>query len=148
MSEIMDLIKQNVLGFISNNDEVPADKKDDVVNETTNSILDGFKSNFNLNNISEIKNLFSGNNGAVEDNTITNNVQGNVISSLIQKVGLTKGTSETIASTVVPMVIKAISGKMTGGKFDVSSLLSLISGSKSGSEGDSGILGKLGKLFG
>lgn len=148
MSEIINLIKNNVLGAISNNENVSADKKDEVIKETTGSIIDGLKNNLSPENMSEIKNLFSGDSSAMHNNPITNNIQGNVISTLMQKVGLSDGISSSIASTVVPLVIKAISGKMNGDDFNISSFLNMISGNdKESGAKDSGIIGKITNLF-
>lgn len=148
MNEIIDLIKNNVLGAISNNKEVSDDKKDSVVDIATDSILDGLKSKLSLDNISEIKNLFSGDSSSLQNNPIVNSIQGNVMSALMQKVGLSNGISSSIATTVVPLVIKALSGKVSGGNFDINSLVGMLTGGDSKQEAKSGgIMGKIGSLF-
>lgn len=148
MNEIVDIIKNNIIGALTNNKDVPDGKKDNVAHTAAESILDGLKNNLNLDNISDFKNLLSGSSSGQQNNSVQNSIQNNVVSALVQKVGLSNGVSSSIASTIVPLAFKALSGKLGDGSFDIKSLLGMFSGgdNKDDSKGE-GILGKIGNLF-
>lgn len=143
--EILDLIKDNVMNIITNNDSVPNEKKGQAIEATSQALFEGFKNNISLDNLSSLANLFSGEKNNLASNQFVNGVQNDVVSSLIQKVGLSKAVADTIAVAVVPMVIKAFSSKINdSSSFNLNSLIDLFS---KGDNNSGGILGTLGKLF-
>ncbi|MCD7901713.1 MAG: hypothetical protein LUH22_18215 [Bacteroides sp.] len=125
---------------------MPEEKKAETVNTVTNAVTDGLKNNFTMDNILNIKNLFK-KETPVENNPITNNIQGTVTSSLMEKIGLSPQVAALLSSTVVPLVLKSLSGKVNDPNekgFNIESLIGMFSGS-----GNSGnLMGSLGKLFG
>jgi hypothetical protein len=91
---------------------------------------------------------------SIKSNPIVSNAVGNLVSSLMSKVGLSSTMATSISNYVVPFVLNKIAAKKPSDGFDISSLTELISGSENGlgdsSEpalGDS-IANKFGKLFG
>lgn len=150
--KIFDLIKTNVLGAIAGNSEIPSHKKQETVSVTTDALIGGMKDNFSLENIPALTNLFGGgasSPSALTGNPIVSSITNTVVNSLVEKVGLPKALSSTIATAVVPMVINAISSKVSGSEkgFDVESLIKSFSGGNNDSGGLGGMLGSLGKLF-
>ncbi|NDV66742.1 DUF937 domain-containing protein [Bacteroides sp. 224] len=142
---ILNLVKETVIKSISNNENVPEAKRADAVNVTTEAVTNGLKENLTLGNLSNITDLFKKGSSATK-NPITNNIIEMVTSSLIQKIGLSQSVANMISTTVVPMVMKAISGKVNDPNekgFSIESILESVSGGKA-----DGLLGKLGKLFG
>ncbi len=139
---IMDLIKDQALGAITNNAGVPADKKDAAVEATTSSIMDGLKEHFTPNNLSSIMGLLGGSSG--ESNDMLSSIQSNVVSALSDKVGLNKDVANNIASTVIPALMNLISKKSDdpNDSFSIESLVESFTGKKGG-----GILGALGSIF-
>lgn len=144
LDSIINLVKKEALGAITNNADVPADKKDAAVETTTSTIVDSLKDQLSSGNISNIVELFSGDSGS--SSSFTNSIQSSVISALTEKVGLNKGIANTIASTVIPAVMGMISKKNndSNDSFSIESLVKSVSGGNNGG----GILGSLGKLFG
>ncbi|MFT4221403.1 DUF937 domain-containing protein [Dysgonomonas sp.] len=143
---ILDLIKDQALGAITNNADVPDDKKGAAVETTTNAIVDGFKNNLSLDNVSSLLGL-SGDDSALTNNQTVNSIQTSVISSLSEKVGLSKEVAGSIAAAVVPALLQLLSKKSgdTNDSFSFDSLLQSFTGS---SQKGGGILSTLGKLFG
>jgi hypothetical protein len=144
---ILDLIKDQAMGAITNNANVPGDKKEAAIATTTSAIADGLKKNLSLDNVSSLLGLFSGGNSATSNNQTVNSIQTSVVSSLSEKVGLSKEVSGSIASAVVPALLQLLSKKSadTNDSFSFESLLKSFTG---GSSNGGGILGTLGKLFG
>ncbi len=155
LDNILGLVKDQVLPAITNNTEIPADKKDAVVETTTSSILDGLKDQLIPDNLTEVMGLFGGNSPASNfgSNAMVQGVQSTVVSALTSKVGINSGIANTIASTVVPAVINMFSKKVADDSdpgFNVQALIeSFAGGSNAGAAGKAGgILGALGGLFG
>ncbi|GHV17683.1 hypothetical protein FACS1894169_13280 [Bacteroidia bacterium] len=144
---ILDLIKDQALGAITNNANVPDDKKEAAIETTTNAIADGLKNNLSLDNVSSLLGLFSSGDSATTNNQTVNSIQTSVVSSLSEKVGLSKEVAGSIASAVVPALLQLLSKKSgdTNDSFNFESLLESFTG---GSGKGGGILGILGKLFG
>ncbi|SHF17978.1 DUF937 domain-containing protein [Dysgonomonas macrotermitis] len=145
LDNIIKLVKEQALGAISGNAQVPADKQEAAVETTTTSIVDGLKDHFTPDNLSAITNLFSG--GASDMEGISSSLQGSVVSALSEKVGLSKEVANSVASAVIPAVIGIFSKKANDPNdsgFSVESLIKAFSGGKGGG----GIFDALGSLFG
>ena len=142
---IVNLVKDQVLPAITNNAEVPADKKEAAVETTTSTIVDGLKEYFTPDNLSAITSLFSGG-GSAGSNSIVTSLQGSVVNALSEKVGLNKEVANSIASAVIPAIMNLFSNKANDPNdkgFDVESLIGAFSGKSGG-----GLFGMLGGLFG
>jgi len=147
LDNILNLVKDTVAHSISGNNNIPEEKKYQAVETTTHAVTDGLKNNLNLGNMSNLMNLFNGGSSATS-NPITNNIIGTVTSELVQKVGLSQSVANIISTSVVPLVMSVISGKVNDPNekgFNIESLIHTFSGSEN--NGNS-ILGSLGKLFG
>lgn len=145
LDDILKLVKQEVLPAITNNAEVPSDKKDAVIETTTSTIVDGLKKQFTPDNLSAITNLFSGDTS--EGSNIVSGLQSSVVNALSEKVGLNKDVANNIASAVIPAIIGLFSKKVNDPEdkgFNIESIIGALSGGK----GSSGLLGMLGGLFG
>lgn len=142
---ILDLVKSQVLPAITNNPDIPADKREAVAETTTSTIVDGLKEQFTPSNLSAITSLFSGD-SASNGGGIVNSLQTSVVNALSEKVGLDKGIATSIAAAVIPAVMSCFSQKANDPKdegFNIQSLIETFAGNKSG-----GLLGMLGGLFG
>lgn len=147
IDNIVGLVKDQVLGSLtSGNIDIPSDKKDQIIDTTTNSLVDGLKSSFSLKNIPALTKLFKGQSSASVSNGITDKLESSVISSLTEKVGISKDLSNSIASTVIPAVVSMFQEKIndpSDSSFSIESLIKSFSGNSGG-----GILGMLKGLFG
>lgn len=137
----MNLVKGYATEAVSQNTNVPSEKKDLAVDTAVSALGSGIK-----DNLPSLMGLFGGNSGS---NSILTSLQNTVSNALVSKVGLNSGVSNAIASMLVPMVIKAISGKVndpneTG--FNLDSIVNAFSGGDKNKKG--GILDALSNLLG
>lgn len=145
LDNILNLVKETIADSISSNSNVPEDKQAATIETATHAVTNGLKDNFTLSNLSSLTSLFGGS-GSVSNNSITNNIIGSVTSELIQKVGLSQSVANVISTTVVPLVMKVISGKVNDPNekgINVESLIETFSGSSG-----HGLLSSISKLFG
>ncbi|EGK02023.1 DUF937 domain-containing protein [Dysgonomonas gadei] len=140
---IIDLVKDQALGAITNNAGVPADKKEAAVETTTSAVVNGLKDQLTPDNLSNILGIFSG--GSASNSNLTSGLQSSVVSALSEKVGLSPAVANSIASTVIPAIMGLISKKHndSNDSFSLESLVESVTGKQGG-----GILGTLGGLFG
>lgn len=146
LDNVLNLVKDTIANSISGNNSIPEDKRAATVETATHAVTHGLKENFTLSNLSSLTSLFGGG-GSLSNNPITNNIVGSVTSELIQKVGLSQSVANVISTTVVPLVMKVISGKVNDPNEKGINIESLIE-TFSGSGGGHGILNSLAKLFG
>ncbi len=148
LDNIIGLVKDQVISSVTGgNISIPADKKDQIVETTTNSLMDGLKSNLTLDNLSSLAGLFGGS-GSIASNSITQSIQTSVVSSLCEKVGLSKEMSKTIAAVAIPAVMGMFQSKVNDPKDSSFSIDSLIKAFSGGSGKGGGLLGALTGLFG
>lgn len=143
LDNIINLVKEEALKSITNNADVPAEKKEAAVETTASSIVDGIKSQLSGGNVSDLIGMFTG--GSKANSSLTDSIQTSVISALVEKVGLSKGVANTIATTVIPAVMAMISKKNndSSDSFDIGSIIESVSGDKKG-----GLLDAIGGIFG
>ena len=145
--QLLSSIKDKALGAVTNNEEIPNEKIDDilkiagdvtqkeVVKETSNSGL------------GSIMNLFSSSDNNSGANLLQGNIMSGVIAGIIEKTGLNPAAAKTAASSVVPMLMSKITDKNNETDENDSSPLNDVFGMLGGgSAGD--IMGKIGGFFG
>lgn len=139
LDDILNIVKDVATDTISKNADVPTDKKDLLVETSTDAISNAFTSN-----ISQLTDLFSG--GGVSS-SIMDSIKGLVVDSLVKKVGINSTLANTLVSAMLPAIISAVSGKAgSDSSFDLGSLLGSLGKAKKGDSG--GLLGAFEGLFG
>ena len=148
LDQILNLVKDQAVSAITNNSQVPEEKKDAAVETTTYAIADGLKSQLTSGNLSNILSMFGSGAGS-SNNALSASLQNSVVSALAEKVGLNKTVATTIAATVVPALISLVSKKHNdpGDSFDLGSILSSFTGGGDGKK-SGGLMDMIGGLFG
>lgn len=104
LNNIVQLIKENAGDFIQNNPDIPEQKKEAVIQTTAESIKDSFakESGSGLFDLGNIASLLKGG----SSDSFTGNISSNVQTALISKLGLSPAIASSIASMVIPMIMK------------------------------------------
>lgn len=152
LENILSLVKDQVMPAI-NKADIPQEKQQQAVDTTASTILDGLKDQLVPSNLSEVMNLFgkgsSSSSSSFGNNVMVQTIQSSVVSALTQKVGLSSGIANTIASVAVPAVMSLLSKKVQDSNepgFNIESLVKSLGGSDNKDKG--GLAGMLGGLFG
>lgn len=143
LDNILSIVKDIALDAVAKNTDIPKDKKELTVETTTNAISSEL-----ANNVENLAGLFSGKNNS---SSIVNGIQKSVVNALMQKVGLNSSVASGLVSEILPLVINALTGKVSAegeGGFSIESVLTALGGGDQKKSGAAGVLGKLGKLFG
>lgn len=151
----MQLIQQSGQQAVVENNEVPNEYNDAVLNEAQQSItsgLQGLAATGELNTLME-----SAQRGQdVAAHPAVQQMSNNFMGGIMEKFGLNKGTAATIAASIIPMVLGKImnsnsggnAGLQQGGGFDLGGLLSSLTGggAPQGSQQGGGLLGNLSNI--
>ena len=153
LEELLSGLKDQALGKINDNPEIPNEKLDDILKiagEVTKQEVAKETANSGLETI---MNLFSKSENNSQANSLQNNILNSVISSLTQKSGLGEGAAKAAASAVIPMILEKITHHNSATPDDDPSPLNDIFGSvlssalTGSSKSSGGIMGALGSLF-
>ena len=139
LKEIQGLVGE----VVSKTSDIPADKKDLAVEVSSDAIVKGL-----ADNSKDLAGLFLGNGSS---QSVVDNIQKMVVTSLVKKVGLDSVVSGKLVSSILPVVIGALSGKSNDkGGFSLDSIMDVLSdkSGKGDDKGVGGLLGAFGKLLG
>lgn len=130
LDQLMQLIQQSGQQAVVENNEVPNENNDAILNEAQQSITSGLQqlaATGQLNTLME-----SVQNGqAATDHPAVQNISNNFMGNIMEKFGLNKGTASMIAASIIPMVLSKVmnkGGAQGGGGFDLGGLLSSLTG--------------------
>lgn len=145
IDKLQQLIQQTTTQEVDRNSNIANDLTGNVATETGSSLLDGLKSAVSSGNLGDLTNML----GNTDKNALTSNpVVKNIISSLTSKlgtnVGLDSHTASGFASSIIPQIISIVSSKVQSGDFNISDILSSLTGGGTGSALDQNGDGKVG----
>jgi len=143
LDEIMNMVKEATGQAVNNTAEVSNDQAGAIAQHVSGSLMDELKSAVSSGGLQSIMGMFSGQNGNVANNPVTQNIVGNIASSLSQKFGLNQGIASSLTSSIIPMVMSKMSGKANDPNdksLDLGSIANELTGG-------GGILDKLKGLF-
>ena len=152
LEQLMQLIQQSGQQAVVENNEVPNEYNDAVLNEAQQSITSGLQG---LASTGELNALMNTQDEAqVAAHPAVQNISNNFMGSIMEKFGLNKGTAAMIASAVIPMVLSKMmnkgGGQQSGGGFDLGGLLSSLTGGGApqgqASQGGGGLMDSLSNI--
>lgn len=144
-NNILNLVKQFAGDSIVNNPDVPQEKNESAIQSVSQGIFDGLKQEATGGGLTDILNMFKSSGNV--SNSLSENVQDSVISSLMEKIGIKNTTAQKIASSIVPMVLSSLSkmGKNSSGSnsgMNVQEILNSLTGGKTNGVDIQGFLDK------
>lgn len=148
LDQLMQLIQQSGQQSVVENNEVPNENNDAILNEAQQSITSGLQ---DLASTGQLNTLMDSvqNGQPATDHPAVQNISNNFMGSIMEKFGLNKGTAATIAAAIIPMVLSKMMNKggaqQGSGGFDLGGLLSSLTGGGNaapaqGQQGGGGIM--------
>lgn len=148
--ELFNLIKQNGQHAVVDNNEVPNEHNEAVMQEAQSSIVDGLS---NMKEPDQVNSLFdSVRSGQTESNPAVQQISNNFSGNIMQKFGINGSTATAIASAIIPVVLSKMANRGTqggAGGLDLGGLIGSLTGSKLGGGNASsggGLGGNLGSM--
>jgi uncharacterized protein YidB (DUF937 family) len=144
LEQIMNSLKSEVEGKLSDNSNLPAGGVEKILNTLSDVVNKEVTGQMLSGNLSHLMNLFSNQPNTDQANVIQSNIHSDFVGNLMSKLGLSQETSAGIAATAVPALINAITKKnSTTPDDDPSPLHELF-----GTSGNNGISGTAKSLLG
>ncbi|WP_421946041.1 hypothetical protein [Pedobacter sp.] len=168
LENLSELVRENVQESVVNNNAVPNEQNEAVIQAASGSIFDALKNQLSSGNVGGLAEIF--NTGNAEGSQVTAQAAGNFTDKLAG-LGINAETAKSLAATVIPVILSKLTkktadpgdssfniqdvlGSLAGGadgKFDVSDVIGMFNGggqAKAGGTAESGgIMDKLKGLF-
>ncbi len=146
--KIMGMVKEQVMHSIDNVPGIPEEKKEQTIETTASSLVDGLKNHAAGGGLSGITSLLGIGKSASTSasGASTGGLESGVVSALTSKVGISPAVAKSVVAAVIPAVMSLFKKKIDDPDepgFNLESLIGGLTGGKSG-----GILSALGGLFG
>lgn len=145
--ELTHLVERFGQDSIVNNQEVPNEHNEAVMNETSISILSGLQGILAGGGAKQIAGLFEGNNAQDASNPVVQQLTQQLSGNLGQKFGLNDTAASNLAGGLIPKVLGSLIGNAKDPNykgFGVSDLVTAISGGN----GNSGLMNAISKYGG
>ena len=124
IENLLNLVKEHASDAILNNPAIPNEQNEVAIHTTTEAIENTLQQQASSGGIGDILSMFSGNQNALSSGLVSN-MNSNVETSLMSKVGINKAQAGGIAAVLVPMVIKSLVNKTNDpndGSFNIGSI--------------------------
>jgi hypothetical protein len=144
LDQLIKFAKDQLGDQFNSNNQLDSNQQNEVFNTAQSSIMDTIKNQIGGGNIGGLMNLFNGQDDPnAQANPIAGQAQQNVVTSLMDKLGLDEGKASGIAAQIIPAVMQRFASPETGTAENPMDLIK-----KMGLEGDNGIADMIGKFTG
>lgn len=146
----MSLVKGQVADTVAGVAGVPEDKKEQAVETAASTIMESVKKYATPENIDKVMSMLNSGGNAesvIGNSEMVRGVSSNVVSGLIEKVGIKPEIAEKITSAVIPAIISLFKNKVNDDNepgFNAGSLIGALTGNK----GSGGIMDMVGGFLG
>jgi hypothetical protein len=131
------------------------DQATKTVDTAKKTVTDGLLKEVTSGNVSGLLEIFNAKAPGATNNPIVGGIVQQLVTNLVQKVGLNQQMATTVSNFVVPFIVSKLAGSKEGG-FSTTDLTSMLGGGVAdkigsalgGKEGLGGAIGGLGKMFG
>ncbi|PBJ12366.1 DUF937 domain-containing protein [Flavobacterium sp. ACN6] len=149
--QLTQLVQQYGGDAVVNNTAVPNEYNQAVISETSSSIFESLKKIVSEGGTDQIAGLFSGNSSIDSSNPVVQQIQQQLSGNLGQKFGLSSADSSGVASNLIPQILGSLVNKAkdpNDNSFQISDIISAISGNSGQASGIMDTISKYGMQFG
>jgi hypothetical protein len=124
LDQLFDLIQENGKEAIIENNAVPNEHNNAVIQVAQSAIISGLGNLFKQGQVSALSDIVQG--APAENNPAVRQISESFVGSIMEKFGINGDAASSIASAVIPIVVNKMLSKNTEGAdgFDLGSILS------------------------
>ncbi len=153
LDQIINVVKDQAVGQLMGNADVPNEKVDEVAGAAGESVVDGLKGALGSGDISGLTSLLGGNAGDLGSNNIVQGMVSNFAGKLTGLTGMGGDASSSLAGGMLPGLIQSVISKFTSSApgdsaFDVNSLMASAGSNMLADKAKDLLGGGIGDLFG
>ncbi|WP_269222299.1 DUF937 domain-containing protein [Flavobacterium sp. IMCC34518] len=148
--QLTQLVQQYGQEVVVNNNAVPNEHNEGVMNEAGNSIFSSLQKMASEGGIEQLAGLLQGNNAQNPENPAVQQITQQLTSSLGEKFGLSSNVSQEVAGSMIPQILGGLVNKVNDPKdsFQITDLIGAITGSGTETSGIMDTISKYGTQFG
>ncbi|MEN2400103.1 hypothetical protein GKZ90_0009960 [Flavobacterium sp. MC2016-06] len=149
--QLTQLVQQYGNTAVVNNDAVPNEHNEGVINEANNSIFSGLQKIASEGGAEQLAGLFSGNTPIDNSNPVVKQISQQLTGSLGEKFGLSSGAASGVAASMIPQILSSLVSKAkdpNDSSFQISDIISAVSGNSGQASGIMDTISKYGMQFG
>lgn len=148
--QLTQLVQQFGQEAVVNNNAVPNEHNDAVMNEAGSSIFSSLQKMASEGDIEQLAGLLQGNNAQNPSNPAVQQITQQLTGSLGEKFGLNSSTASGVASSLIPQILGGLVNKANDPKdsFQITDLIGAISGDSAQTSGIMDAISKYGTQFG
>ena len=149
--QLTQLVQQYGGNAVVNNAAVPNEHNEAVINETSTSIFAGLQKIASEGGGEQLADLFSGKTPIDSSNPIVQQITQQLSGNLGQKFGLSSDASSGVAASMIPQILSSLVNKAkdpNDSSFQISDIISAISGNSGQASGIMDTISKYGMQFG
>lgn len=149
--QLTQLVQQYGGDAVVNNTAVPNEHNDAVITETSSSIFEGLKKIASEGGGEQLAGLFSGKTPIDSSNPVVQQITQQLSGNLGEKFGLSSADSNGVASGMIPQILNSLVNKAkdpNDSSFQISDIISSISGNSGQASGIMDTISKYGMQFG
>lgn len=141
LENLFDLVKEHAEDAIINNPDIPNERNDEAITETTGTITNYLQQALAGGQTNDIIHLFSSSN--VSSSPLASGIQNQLVQNLIGKFNIGNGQASNIASSLIPAVLQQLvhrTNDPNNSSFNIQSIFNQLSGGKTGGLDIGGLL--------
>ena len=149
--QLTQLVQQYGGDAVVNNTAVPNEHNEAVIQETSSSIFSGLQKIASEGGAEQLAGLFNGTSKLDSSNPVVQQITQQLSGSLGEKFGLSSADSAGVASGMIPQVLSSLVNKAkdpNDSSFNISDIISSISGNSGQASGIMDTINKYGMQFG
>lgn len=149
--QLNQLVQQFGNEAVVKNEAIPNEQNEAVMNETSNSILSGLQKMVSEGGADQLAGLFNGNSAQDNSNPVVQKLTEQLTGSLGEKFGLNNAEASGVATSMIPKILGSLINKAkdpNDSSFQISDLVSAISGGSGQNSGIMDAISKYGGQFG
>ena len=133
INDIINLVKEHAGDFIESETAIQPNQKQEAIETTANSLVEGLKNEVKLGNVGGLMGLLNNKEGiqGLLSNEVVINIMQHLSSALISKFNLDEGAASNISSKIIPQVIDVLTKRINDpndNTFDVQKIMSSFGG--------------------
>ncbi len=146
LDQLLEIVQQQSQTAVVENNDVPNEHNDAVMQEAGNSIMGSLQSMLAQGRKDEVATILKGDN--LENNEAMGFISGNFIENITSKLGIDKSVATGIAASILPQILSSFLNKAkdpNDSSFDMGSIINSL-GNRNTSSNDSGIGGMISSI--
>lgn len=148
LDQLLEIVQQQAQGNVVDNNDVPNEHNEAVMQEASHSIFNGLQNMLNSGQTTELTAMLQGNKNPADDEQTMNMLSGDFINNITEKFGISGDSAKSIAMSLIPMVLSQLSNKAKDPNDSGIDFANILSSLRGGSANSGSAIDNIGGMLG